>query len=241
MKKYNQLKHITRMLFIFVISIIMLTVSVLADAYDPYFVNGDNGNLSVSKDVVVVDGRNLLETGISTAALSQKSRTLNVPVCKQENGYYCGPATVKQTLTCINNTAPSQSVIASAIGTTSAGSDLSSMVKYINNNIPIDEEKEAYIIVQNPSRSNIQGMVNHGITWKQPVICRLCFEKGGSWIYTTAGHFMNANGYDNYGNLIYVTDPNVQRVNSNLSGSYYVTIDELYNATANHFAQQMAY
>lgn len=52
---------------------------------------------------------------------------------------------------------------------------------------------------------------------------------------------MNANGCDNYGNKIYVTDPNIQRVDKNASGSYYVTIDELYNATVNHFAQQMAY
>ena len=52
---------------------------------------------------------------------------------------------------------------------------------------------------------------------------------------------MNATGYDNYGNLIYVTDPNIQNVIKNHSGSYWVSIAELYNATTNHFAQQMAY
>lgn len=53
-------------------------------------------------------------------------------VCTQENGYYCGPATVQQTLKRINGSAPSQSTIASGIGTTTAGSNLASMVSYIN-------------------------------------------------------------------------------------------------------------
>lgn len=74
------------------------------------------------------------------------------------------------------------------IGTTTARSDLASMVSYINKKIPTDAEKEAYVIVKKPSKSYIQSMVN-----------------------------------------------------KNASGSYYVSIDELYNVTINHFAQQMAY
>lgn len=85
-------------------------------------------------------------------------------------------------------------------------------------------------------------MVNSGITWKHPDICRLKFEADGkNWRYDTDGHFMNANGYDNYGNRIYVTDPNIQRVQKDYIESYYVILNALYNATTNHFAQQMVY
>ena len=228
-------------IFLCVIMVMTSGILVFAESDDPNFVNGDNGILYGADDVTIIDGSNWTDEGIVLLDLTQAKRTLNVPVCKQETGYYCGPATVKQTLTCINNTAPSQSAIASAIGTTTAGSDLASMVSYINKKIPTDEEKEEYVIVKKPSKSYIQSMVNNGVTWKHPVICRLKFSKGGSWKYSTDGHFMNANGYDNYGNKIYVTDPNIQRVDKNASGSYYVSIDELYNATVNHFAQQMAY
>lgn len=100
---------------------------------------------------------------------------------------------------------------------------------------------EAYIIVSDPSMSYMQTMVNHGITYRRPVICRLKFSTGGNWQYGTSGHFMNANGYRKYGSEIYVTDPNIKRIDKNASGGYYVTITELYNATHNHPARQMAY
>jgi len=51
---------------------------------------------------------------------------------------------------------------------------------------------------------------------------------------------MNANGYKDYGEYIYVTDPNIKRVDPSSNGSYYVHVNSLYYATHNHFAQEMA-
>lgn len=177
---------------------------------------------------------------VSTASTSKLSGTINVQVINQRENNYCGPATVKQTLTYINGTAADLDTIANAIGTTDAGSDLASMVSYINKNIDYDTTSN-YIIVSDPSEAQIQTIIEYGVLNGLPPVCRLKFDQGGNWPYTTNGHFMNASGYRNYGGEIRVADPNMPRIDPTNSGVYLVTVNELYLATHNHFAQEMAY
>ena len=61
------------------------------------------------------------------------------------------------------------------------------------------------------------------------------------WRYSTNGHYMNANGYTNYGQRICVTDPYIKWIDASEPGSYWVTSRELYDATHSHFAQEMAF
>lgn len=111
------------------------------------------------------------------------------------------------------------------------------MVNYINDH----KSGERYVIIDNPTKSRILGMVEYGVDYGQPVIGRLKFSKGGSWDYSTNGHFLNANGYTTDGEEIVLTDPNIKRVNPSAGGNYWVTLDELYQATDDHFADEMAY
>lgn len=57
------------------------------------------------------------------------------PWFKQQNGYYCGPATVKQVLHYINNVSSTQDTYASELGTTSAGTDMTGIPGVLNSHI----------------------------------------------------------------------------------------------------------
>ncbi|WP_312355723.1 C39 family peptidase [Aminipila sp.] len=231
---------------------------------NPSFIDGDSGEVSdnyidldnIDKEIQAVVNDNSLSKAEknakieklsifknmdkslkSTRGTDKSSAKLKVSVSTQETGYYCGPATVKQTLTYINGKADSQSSIAKAIGTTTDGSALINMVGYVN------EKKQAYVgyeIVQDPNIAEIQTCINYSCNIGNPIMCRLKFSKGGDWAYSTSGHYMNANGYKDYGGYIYVTDPNIKRVDPSSNGSYYVHVNSLYYATHNHFAQEMA-
>ena len=180
---------------------------------------------------------NKLDSLVTINATTNPSGTIAVPYYKQENSYYCGPATTRQTVSFIKGSASSQSVIASAIGTTTAGSDLTPMKNYLNS----VQSRNAYVITTSPSESYIQFIAEYGVTESAPPMARLKIVKGGNWLYPSAGHFMNVSGYKSYGSSIRVTDPYIGWVVAGHVGSYYVTSAELYTATATHFAHQMSY
>lgn len=175
--------------------------------------------------------------GISPMVANTKSGFLSVPYFEQETGYYCGPATTKQTIEYINGASQSQSTIASAIGTTKDGSNLTDMKNYINR----EQGRHAYIIVTSPSEDLIQNIVEYSVRNGAPTVARLKIAKGGNWAYTTSGHYMNLTGFKNYGANIRVTDPYIGWIQSSSSGSYYVTSNEIYTATINHKSKQMMY
>lgn len=228
---------------------------VFASENSPFFVDGDNDE--PSKNVVDLSNyrnNNRLQSynsnlktlsekdlqiiaPLSNKTLPKRAGRINLTLFTQETNYYCGPATVKQTIHFINGSSENQSTIASDIGTTSDGSALEPMVNYINDRKSYGLD---YTIYQNPSMEQIQNIVNYCVEKNLPAICRLRFEKGGNWAYRTNGHYLNANGYIEYGEEILLTDPNIKRVNSSSTGSYYVTINELYKATQNHPQKQMA-
>ena len=195
----------------------------------------ETNRLFLAKDLA----RNLnkADSMVTINATSNASGTIAVPYYKQQNSYYCGPATTRQTVSFIKGSASSQSVIATAIGTTTAGSDLTPMKNYLNN----VQSRNAYVITTSPSESYLQFIAEYAVSESSPSMARLKIAKGGNWQYSTNGHFMNISGYKSYGGYIRVTDPYIGWVQTSSSGTYYVTSRELYVATANHFAHQISY
>ncbi|MFJ7953979.1 C39 family peptidase [Lysinibacillus sp. NPDC096418] len=178
-----------------------------------------------------------IESGISLFGSNTESGSHSVPYFKQAYSYYCGPATVKQTLQFINGSSNTQDTIASGIGTTTDGSNLANMVTYINKN----QSKHSYMVHSSPDEDLIRGIPEYAVRNGSPAILRLKIAKGGNWTYTSSGHYMNMSGYSNYGKSIRVTDPYIGWVNASSTGSYWVTSNEIYTATNNHFAKQIAY
>ena len=108
--------------------------------------------LSAEQEEVFLEKLQIIyeDSGIQKASFPS-SKYLAMVNYKQENGYYCGPATCKQTIKYINGSAKSQSAIAKSIGTTSAGSALPNMKNYVNKTTG-----KGYAIVTNPSKAKVK-------------------------------------------------------------------------------------
>lgn len=148
------------------------------------------------------------------------SKTLNVTYCEQENKYYCGPATAQQTYRYYKGTNyPSQSSIANAIGTTSAGTDVQPILNYLNKNLGTTYEQ----FWLSSNATNYEGSVKlicESIENNCPPIVWVSVSSdwGGTrdlgingdtakWPYTVSGHYLNVSGYGKNGEVYEMTDP----------------------------------
>lgn len=188
------------------------------------------------------------ENSIVTRASNTYNCTRSIPYYKQQNSYYCGPATTKQSLQYLKGTSPSQSTIASSLGTTTSGTDGTKIVEYLNNN----QSSNYYVIVEPTSQSAMESTIYSGLTnFNAPPILRVKITSGQvstqhpqSWYYTTNGHFMNISGqYTVNGSTIYqVTDPYIEyKASSITSGKYRINSSAVYTSTMNHFAHHFYY
>ena len=158
----------------------------------------------------------------------------------QEKSYYCGPATVQQILRNNGNQTVTQDDIAAGIGTTKYGSDLAPMPDYIRTNSV--RGFVGYDIYKNLDFTSMKELIARTVYFMSGApIARIVFSKGGSWPYSSGGHFLNVTGYDysstnssNY--TVKLTDPNIKNVDPSSDGTYWVYLTELHQATmdANH-------
>lgn len=162
------------------------------------------------------------------------ARKLNMKSCKQINGYYCGPATTKQTLQYITGKSYKQGDIAKAIGTTKDGTDGTQIVKYLN----MKQKKVNYMISTTTNVAELKRRICHDITIADaPPIARLKFEQkeDNNWKFSTKGHYLNISGYNRGMKKVQLTDPNIRRLFGNdATGKYDVTIKELCQALNDH-------
>lgn len=252
----NMKKNIYGVLSTFLVTMLLVT---------PVHVNAEdilNGDSAGDKNTIALSEQQQIQSGLQKAATkeqindllmkkaaieSSQSRaniaatysasTISVTYYKQETSYYCGPATTKQTIQYMNGKSDTQSTIAKALGTTENGTDGTKIVEYLNGK----QSRVYWTIADDTSTSGLQTRISHAIAGdtKRPPIARTKFSKGGNWKYSTAGHFLNISGYTNNMEKVRITDPNIGRVDSSSSGSYYVTMKEIRDAIINHFAQHM--
>ncbi|MCR1898492.1 C39 family peptidase [Irregularibacter muris] len=156
-------------------------------------------------------------------------RELSVPVFKQANGYYCGPATVKQVTHFIKGSSSSQSYYAGKLGTTKAGTDMTVIANYLKNNV-----KSNYVYASIGTFDAWMNKVNYGMKNKMPGVIDINTKNISAFPYDTdTGHFVNMSGYDTKfgpGVKVRITDP----FGPGLGNRWYNARD-VYNANNNHF------
>ena len=215
---------------VLVLSLMMaFSVSALAAAY----VNGDLSYDEGGKVYVPTPEDEAIRAAIlnSPALFSPIFvKTLNVTAFLQDNGHYCGPATVKQTLHYINGNSSSQSTYATALGTTTAGTDMTVIPCVLNNN----QSSHDYVY---SSFSNISTWITYlrsALSANVPAIADIN-TIGSVWPYETTGHFVNLSGlnYDSEDgpglNTVLVTDPYQPGF-----GNHWYSMTTVYNVNANH-------
>ncbi len=164
-------------------------------------------------------------------ARATTQKLLAMTVYAQEESYYCGPATLKQTTQYLNGKSESQSTIATTVGTTSKnGTEVSKMVDYLISNTTNAyadlwwyKDKASFV-------DTIKSSIDDGI----PVVLHMSTDStyvGGTneWYYTTDGHYMNIRGYKKSGDLIAVADPYGYEGGGVESGKYDVSASVVYD------------
>lgn len=169
--------------------------------------------------------------GTTSARSSITMKVLGVPYYHQETTFYCGPATAKQTITYLAGSAESQEEIWGQVKSQEVNATVGDYLKvYVNSKQSVN----TYGLKRPDSVSEMSQDVFYDLNRGVPVILWIMVEeKGGNWLYTTDGHFLNASGINTGGTLIEVTDPNIGWVSGHnyISGKYWVTAQEAYDAT----------
>ena len=154
---------------------------------------------------------------------------LSVNVYRQEEPYYCGPATLKQTEDFFNNSSSSQSTIANIVGTTTDGTELSEMKEYLNDNTTNAYADLWWYANQDAFIDTIISSIDSDV----PPVLHMSSSSSdvgyNKWLYTTSGHYMNIRGYTSSGDRIAVADPYGYEGGGIESGKYYVSDDVLYD------------
>lgn len=150
---------------------------------------------------------------------------LSMPWFKQENGHYCGPATVKQVLHYINNTSLSQDDYAKELGTTSAGTDMTKIPGVLNAHIV----GGSYAYADIGNAANWLTIVRTSLYNDRPAILDINTNENYDFPYRSSGHFVNVSGYDGVPAKVRITDPN-----DSYQHAWY-TVNSLYGANSAHW------
>lgn len=180
----------------------------------------------------------------NTRASIPLSLTLTVQFHRQQNDYYCGPATVQQTFEYLyfmkygRYYSPTQSYIAEKIKTTEKyGTSRSEMIDYLNSSTLNCSYIE--VCVWNDSQNTYDQYVSDSIAKKIPVMLHINVPTAQAkrsspqdktkWLFNTKGHYLNISGYNftnNSGKYYEMTDPYADRFGSEYaSGKYDVNND----------------
>lgn len=151
---------------------------------------------------------------------------LSGPWFKQQNGYYCGPATVKQVLHYINGVSQSQDDYAAELGTTSAGTDMTRIPGVLNSHISGYE----YAYDDIGTAATWLNIVRTSLYNNKPAILDInTVGRKPPFPYESEGHFVNVSGYDGVNAKVRITDPYDDEQKR------WYSVNDLYGANSAHW------
>lgn len=178
----------------------------------------------------------ILKTNSVNSLLRTSVRRLGVPFYNQQNGYYCGPATIRQMCGYLNGTSnlPTQDEIANEMNTSSSyGTNQQATIDYLNNHTSKTYEC-LWAGGAFTSSNQLFNLIIQDINNNKPTLIHIEDTDYYNWRYCTDGHYLCAEGYiddtSTNGHNVYIVDPwlNGHHISS---GKYDVTVDRLYNVT----------
>jgi hypothetical protein len=160
------------------------------------------------------------------------SKVLDYQFQLQVNGYYCGPAATRIALTARGKSL-SQAVVASALGTTTGGTDSAhDTTRALNSLLGGPPVYRTHLIRGNSAtaaeRDQFQSDVIQAITNGYVVVANIVGSAtdlaGGGHGYG-GGHYVTVVGYRDDGRTVKVADP----ANQNVDGAYWMTVSSFAN------------
>lgn len=118
---------------------------------------------------------------------------LSITNYQQENGYYCGPANIKQVVQFLNGSSSSQSTYANYMGTNSTdGTYVYAMKNALNN---YTSQSYSYVLGSNYTSSSFSTLVKNKISANKPIILHANTSSLTMYNGTSLGHYLTVNGY----------------------------------------------
>ncbi|MGB4588551.1 MAG: C39 family peptidase [Clostridiaceae bacterium] len=170
------------------------------------------------------------ETIAPLTVIPDYSRKLSVPLCKQINGWFCGPASVQQIIMYYNGSSPSQTTIANDLGTTERGTNMSNIPAYLNS-----KTGKSYGIYSIGEFSSYRTNILATIKSAKPMIIDI-LATTANWPYATEGHFLVINGITmaNQVGTIHMVDPHFSGI-----GKWSSEDLKVYTVNNNHWRKQI--
>lgn len=159
------------------------------------------------------------------------SQILDITMYKQENKYYCGPATAQMAIYFGNSTLYSQSKLANYMNTISAdGTYVYQMRRGINNYWPKGNYKE----VTTSGMAFKNGLI-YSIDKRRPVPCHVMTGRLPGYNGHSVGHYVLARGYDSGKNRVYYIDPHYDDAYYGRHYCLYTTMTNAINDNAGYY------
>lgn len=141
---------------------------------------------------------------IAKAAATKISIPGTFTMYQQTESYYCVPATAKSMVQYLSGSSDSQGTIATALGTTSSGTDPTKLAPYLNSK----QSTVHYIYSANPSQTSMLTYLYHDIvTMQSPGSMGISNPTGANWHYATTGHSLVVNAIYDDKSIIQFADP----------------------------------
>lgn len=138
---------------------------------------------------------------------------------QQINGYYCGPASARIAISARTSSLPSQSTLASQLGTTSSGTNFSAMAPVLSNRVPGAVYRSQWLNAGDTSAAYTTALwdrATKNIDDGFVTVCDWVIYPGGypKWGGNTSKmwHYVAIDGYDTRYRTLRICDPFAGRV-----------------------------
>lgn len=162
---------------------------------DPVDLDTTCSNGTLYTDEYLLQLENELDKSLINSSVQPRYyvNKLSVTNYRQDNGYYCGPANVKQVVQYLNGSSASQSTYASYMETNSIDGTYVYAIRNALNNYT--SQSYSYVLGSNYNASSFSTLVKNKITANKPII--LHSNTGSLSMYngTSLGHYLTVNGY----------------------------------------------
>lgn len=180
----------------------------------------------------------MIESGKIPRGWGDSVRPALTPV-KQQNSYYCGPATVKMIIHQINGSSSAQSTYAKNMGTNStSGTIVANMTKELN----ARQTKFKYAHTLITSSSKVSQILYHSIGKNAPIVLHANTRSLEMYNGTSLGHYVAAQTIARAGaegtpltHVTYVDPFSANYGKGNVYGSHVDTFKNIVNAVLNRY------
>lgn len=187
----------------------------------------------------LINKKNLLKIEHMTTSSKKRKKSgfwfyLRVPVYRQINRYFCGPASVQEVVKYLSNKYRKQTFYAKKLHTTKSGTDIKNISHVLNK-----YTRRSFTCSRNGSKKHFSGALLYNTIVFCPTVLNVRSSGHGHWKYPTKGHFLPTAGVflkNSKVAYVRVADPH-----NEYAGYYEYGLNKVYNAVKQSNTDRMVW